>query len=140
MRDHVSQFPRVGGTEAGGYYEVAPDVLVALPREGYEQTVHGARASLREFERLAAERGRPLFSVILVDFVRSQDSGSRRVWSDEADPARMAGLALVSSSLLGRAIASFFIGLTRPRVPTQMLPTLDAALVWIEELRGPRER
>jgi hypothetical protein len=133
----VSQFERVGGTDAGDYYEVAPDVLLAYPQDGYVQTESGARASMQELLRIARERGRPLALIVLVDRVRSQDTGGRRVWRDEVDPELVRALALVTRSLLSRAIGSFFLGLTRPIIPTAMVPTFDEAVSWaLSELMG----
>lgn len=131
-RVHIdtSQWKRVGGTDAGGYYEIEPDILVAVPREGYMQTEAGARASLVEADRLARERGRRPALIILVDRVLSQDARSRRVWAVEADPRLRCGFALVCSSLLARAIGSFFMGLNKPAVPTRMFADLEGALAW----------
>jgi hypothetical protein len=121
----------VGGTEAGGYYALAPDVLLAIPKEGYEQTEEGARASLHEMDRIARERGRAQALFVIVDRVRSQDAGSRRVWQQEMDPRSISALVLVAQSLLARAIGSFFIGLRRPRVPTKMVATVEDGLAWV---------
>lgn len=130
LETDLRSLPRVGGTDAGDYYEVAPDVIVALPRAGYVQTPEGARASLLELHRIARSRSRRLVIVVLVDRVRSQDSAARRVWRQEIDGSLICGLVLTGSSLLGRAIASFFIGLTGPRLPTQMVGTLQEAVQW----------
>jgi hypothetical protein len=126
----IEDLPRVGGTGAGAYYEVAPDVILAQPREDYVQNEDGARASLLELHRIARERGRKIVSVVLLDRVRGQDAGARRIWKEELDVSLVAGLALVGSSLIGRAIASFFIGLARPTVPTVMVASLDEAVAW----------
>ena len=82
----VSTLEREGGTTAGAYYRLAPDVLLAWPHDGYVQTVEGARASLQEQCRIAEKCGRRHVVVVMVDRVRSQEAGSRRVWSSEADP------------------------------------------------------
>jgi hypothetical protein len=124
------QLPRVGGTAAGSYRRLAPDVLLAVPRSGYLQVEGDARRSLREMNRIAREVGRRQALVVLVDNVRSQDSGSRRVWQREMDPDLVCCLALVTQSLLGRAVASFFVGLRRPSVPTKLFATVGEALPW----------
>ncbi len=126
----VEKLPRVGGTDAGGYYEIAPNIVVALPREDYTQTEDDARASLAEQHRIAQELGHRIVTIVIVDRVKNQDSAARRVWKDEIDPDLVAGLALVAESMLGRAIVSFFIGLTRPRVPTVMVATIEDAVEW----------
>jgi len=134
----VDKLPRVGGTDAGGYYEVAPDVLIAYPREHYIQDESDARASLTEMYRIARDRGRCVVTVVLVDRVKNQDSDARRVWKDEIDSDLIAGLALVAESMLGRAIVSFFIGLTRPRVPTVMVATVEDAVEWANKILSER--
>jgi hypothetical protein len=129
----VETLPRVGGTDAGSYRSIAPDVIVAVPHRGYVQSEVAARASLAEFERLAQVRGRRQVLLVLVDRVRSQDAGSRRVWQRELDKRFACGMVLVCESLLARAIGSFFIGLRRPVVPTQMVSTIEEALRWARE-------
>ncbi len=132
---------RVGGTAAGAYYELAPDIVIAVPRKGYVQSEPDARASLEEFARIVRERGRRAALIVVLDDVRSQDAGSRRVWTEEADPDLYCGLALVCGSALSRAIGSFFMGLNRPRVLLKMFPDLPAAETWarrmVEEHGGP---
>lgn len=125
-----------GRTPAGGYFRVAPDVLVAVPRPGYVQREPDARRSLEEFNRLAREARRPQAAIILVDFVAAQDSSSRRVWSEREEEGLRTSLALVCSSPLARAIGSFFIGLNRPAVPTKMFKEFEDALIWSRTLTG----
>jgi hypothetical protein len=123
---------RVGGTTAGGYFELGEDVLIAVPQPGYEQTEARARESLTELTRIIRDRGRKQALVVVVDNVQSQDAGSRRVWQRELDPTILCGLALVCESLLARAIGSFFIGLRRPVVPTCLVPNIEDGLIWTE--------
>ncbi len=129
----TSNWVRVGGTKAGAYYRVAEDVVVAVPLPGFQQSRDTALASLDEMRRIARERKKRQAVIILVDRVVSQDSGARRVWSEQlADEPRCAQ-ALVCSTLLARAIGSFFIGLARSPVPTKMLPTFDDAVSWASQ-------
>jgi hypothetical protein len=124
------RLPRVGGTTAGSYRRLAKDILLAVPRSGYVQVEGDARRSLDEMNRIAREVGRRQALVVLVDHVRSQDAGSRRVWQREMDRDLVCCLALVTQSLLGRAVASFFVGLRRPAVPTKLFATVDEAVPW----------
>ena len=123
----TSDWQRVGGTAAGAYFELEPRILLALPNPGYVQDVSGARRSLEEFNRIARERGSAHVAIVLVDRVVSQDAAARRVWNREVDQQLMCGLVLVCSSLLARAIGSFFIGLNRPRTAISMVASLDQA-------------
>jgi hypothetical protein len=129
----LGTLPHVGGTAAGGYYQLATDVLLAAPKAGYAQTIDGARASLEELHRLAREQGRRQVLLVLVDRVRSQDVESRRLWRSDVEPRYLCGLGLVCTSLLGRAIGSIFIRFQRPTVNTAMLPSLKEGLSWANE-------
>jgi hypothetical protein len=126
----TSSWTAVGGTEAGAYFEAAPDVIVAVPRLGYRQEAADARKSLEEFHRIARGRARPQAIIVLVDRVASQDASSRRVWSEASENGLRCSLALICASGLSRAIGSFFIGLNRPVVPTKMFETFTQALDW----------
>ena len=125
---------KVGGTSAGGYFEAAPGVLVAVPVSGYVQVAEDAHRSLAEFHRIVDERGRAHAAIVLVDRVKSQDAAARRVWSDAKDTDRRCALALVCASPLARAIGSFFIGFNRPQVPTKMFRDFPGALAWSKEM------
>ena len=64
----------------------------------------------------------------------SQDKEARRVYQSEPEPALMLGSALVGGSLLSRAMGSFFLGLSRPKIPVKMFATLDEAMVWAKKI------
>jgi hypothetical protein len=129
---HTSDLVRVGGTSAGGYFELAEDVLIAVPVEGHEQTETRARESLTELKRIIRESGRKQALIVVLDNVQSQDARGRRLWQRELDPSMLCGLALVCESLMARALGSFFIGLRRPSVPTCLVPTVADGLRWTE--------
>jgi hypothetical protein len=44
-------------------------------------------------------------------------------------------VALIVTNPLARAIGSFFLGLTRPPVPTKLFESVDAATSWCAALR-----
>ena len=131
----IEHLETVGGTRAGEYRLVEPGILLAVPRQGYRQSVDGARASLEEQVRLSKRYGRPLVVLVLVDRVQDQDSRSRRVWRDEPKPEYTLGLGLVGIAPLTRAIGSFFIGLSRPRIPTGLFSSLEEGVAWARGLQ-----
>lgn len=139
--DILPDWERLPGTEAGAFYRIGPDVLLAIPRPGFQQTEPAARASLEALDRIARDAGRKQCMVVLLDRVVSQDAGARRVWSSTRAPETRCGQALVCDSLLARAIGSFFLGLNRGSVPTRMFADLDAASAWagrmVAEHGGP---
>lgn len=129
---------KVGGTAAGGYYLLAPGVILARPVPGYRQSIEGARTSLEEARRISLQFGSAIVVLVWLEPVRDQDRGSRQVWSAEADPKYLAGLGLVGTSALATAIGSFFLGLTRPRIPTRLFRTLPEATVWAKDVLAKR--
>jgi hypothetical protein len=70
----------------------------------------------------------------MMDRVVEQDGGARAVYRDEPDPAFQACFALVGKTAFGRAVASIFIGINPPRVPTRLFATLEEALAWVRTI------
>jgi hypothetical protein len=118
------------GTEAGAYYRVGPDVVLAVPKPGFKQSEAAAQRSLAALDRIAREAGRKQCMVVLIDRVASQDAASRRVWSAPRTEETRCGQALVCDTLLARAIGSFFLGLSKSAIPTRMFSDLDSACAW----------
>jgi hypothetical protein len=130
----TTEWIRVGGTHAGAYYRAAEDVLVAVPKRGFVQTPQAALASLAELDRLAHEVGRRQAVIVLVDRVAAQDAPSRRVWSTPRPNETRCAQGLICSSMLARAIGSFFIGLNRGTIPTRMFEFIEDGLQWAREI------
>lgn len=129
-----------GDSGAGGYFTVAPNVVVAVPRSGYRQTEESARRSLVLLDEIAQAAGHRQSVIVLVDRVQGQDAGSRRVWSSDESTRVRSSLALVCTSALARAIGSFFIGLNRPVTPTRMFASFHAALEWSMQMQEEHGR
>jgi hypothetical protein len=86
-----------------------------------------ARQTLLEFATLAGSRR----LVLLADLrnVKSITREARVAYGNAAE--RYGGLALLAGSLSTQVIANFFIGLSRPKVPTQMFTDEQKALTWL---------
>lgn len=96
-------------------------------------TAHESVRLQLEFLRAHARRAGV---VVMMDRVAEQDSAARAVYRDEPDPAFQACFALVGGTPFGRAIASIFIGLHPPRVPTKMFGTFEEAVAWCHAMTG----
>jgi hypothetical protein len=125
---------RLPGTAAGAYYRIEPDLIVALPNPSLRQSAEAAEASLNALDAIARSAGRKQGVLVLIDQVASQDAGARRVWSTPRHQETRCCQGLVSSTLLARAIGSFFLGLNKAAVPTRMFADLESAAAWAREM------
>lgn len=121
-------------TEAGAYFRLEPGVVAAVPKPGFQQSPQSARASLEALDRIAHAAGRKQAVIVLVDRVASQDAAARRVWSTPRPNETRCAQALVCTTLLARAIGSFFLGLNKGVIPTRMFADLESARIWARHM------
>jgi hypothetical protein len=135
MRD-FSQYKEVGKTTNTVVYiaESDPDMLIIVPRPGTLDNSKDARENVAFYHQYARSLGRPCGSVVMMSNMLSQDAEARRAYT-EIDPNLFYGGALVVESALSRALGSFFIGLTRPRVTTRLFDTIENAIEWLKTMR-----
>jgi len=135
MRD-VSHYTEIGTTTNTVTYttDADPDILMIVPREGTIDTAADARENAAFFHAYASRLGRPCGCVVMMATMLSQDADARRAYSD-ISPALFYGAALVVESALSRALGSFFVGLSRPVVPTRLFDTAERATEWLKSMR-----
>jgi hypothetical protein len=133
MMPDVTAWSAIGRSANADFYEIEPGVLAVVPFDGSGDTADTAAESVQiQLEHLRA-RGQRAGVVVFMDRVVSQTSGARDVYRDAPDPTFQACFALVGSTVFGRAVASIFMGLHPPRVPTRMFGTYEEALAWIRQ-------
>lgn len=126
-------WPTVGKTSNTVYYVDDEGVLLALPNPRAHDTGLTALENV-EFQKFHFDaHHRPPIVAIFYDRLASQDRAARKVYADDPSPQWSEGFALIGSSMLSRAMASFFLGLGQPRIPVKMFTTLDDARPWIRE-------
>ncbi len=135
MRD-FSHYKKIGETTNTEMYiaESDPDILIIVPREGTMDNSKDARENVAHYHEYARSLGRPCGSVVIMSNMLSQDAEARRAYAD-IDPSLIYGGALVVESALSRALGSFFIGLTRPKVPTKLFDTIEKGVEWLKSIR-----
>jgi hypothetical protein len=123
-------WPKLGRTGNAAFHLAEPRIIVVAPDEGCTDDETTARQSVGMQHEHWRAHGRSGVAIVLMDRVTHQTKDARRVYQTEVDPELITGFGLVSSSVFGRAVASVFMGLARPRVPTHMFATLALALQW----------
>ena len=86
-----------------------------------------ARKTVREL--IALTTGKRIVLVADIRQMKSITREARVIYSNAADA--YSALALLASSLSTQVIANFFIGLSRPKVPTQMFTDEEKAPTWL---------
>jgi hypothetical protein len=113
----------------------APDILIILPETGLRDDAASARMNMAFQTEYAERLGRPCAVIVLLGSLTSQDAEARRIYAAGMQPGRFYAASLVVTNPLSRAIGSFFLGLSRPPVPTKMFPDFDKAIAWAESQR-----
>jgi hypothetical protein len=127
----------IGSSSNAEFYAIEPQILAVVPHDGKNDDAGTARESVKiQLDHLRAS-GRRAGVVVFMDRVLSQDSGARTVYRDAPDPNFQVCFALVGGTPFGRAVASLFIGLSPPRVPTRMFASLPEAVAWIRTRLSP---
>jgi hypothetical protein len=97
--------------------------------EGSEHTKVDAEEATTVIWEVARRQARPL----LVDMRRtkSMDRDARAHYAGPATVGVARAVALLTGSPLTRVLASFFMGLSKPVVPTRMFTSEAEALAWL---------
>ncbi|HEU4409862.1 MAG TPA: hypothetical protein VFS43_31705 [Polyangiaceae bacterium] len=127
-----------GTTANTEYYALDDDILVAIPFEGSKDDGATARGNRDHQTNYFRDRGQKGGIIIFFDRMKSQDREARMIYTD-MDRA-LTATALVGGSMLGRAMASFLMGIARPKVPIRLFPTFEAALEWVREMNRTADR
>jgi hypothetical protein len=135
MKD-FSQYKEVGKTTNTVVYtlESDPDILIIVPREGTMDNAKDARENVVYFHSYARSLGKPCANVVIMAHMLSQDAEARRAYQEMDTNLFYAG-GLVVEDALSRALGSFFVGLSRPRVPTRLFDSVGKAIEWIKTMR-----
>lgn len=127
----VKGWTKIGTSANADFYEVEPQILAVVPFDGSLDDASTAKESVRiQLEHMRAT-GRRAGVIVFMDRVVQQDSGARTVYRDAPDPAFQVCFALIGGTPFGRAVASIFLGLSPPKVPTRMFSSFDEAIAWV---------
>ena len=131
MSVDVSGWTRIGKSSNADFFEIEPQILAVVPVPDCVDTKETAADSVRiQLEHLKS-KGNRAGVIVFMDSVVEQTSGARGVYRDAPDSAFQVCYALVGGTPFGRAVGSVFLGLSPPKVPTKMFPTLEDAVAWI---------
>jgi len=138
MRDPAPNWTPIGETFNTQYYVTEEDIAIIMPQSGLKDDAASARINMEFQTNWAMSRGTRCAVVVCLFQLLSQDGEARRVYARGMDPKFFYAVALVVSNPISRAIGSFFIGLTKPGVPTRVVGTIDEGIAWCGSQRPIR--
>jgi len=138
MSDAAYQWMPLGETYNTRYYLAARDIAIIMPQRGLKDDGASARINMEFQTNWAQSTGTRCSVVVCLFQLISQDSEARRIYARGMEPNTFYAVALVVSNPISRAIGSFFIGLTKPGVPTKIVATIDDGIAWCESQRSPQ--
>jgi hypothetical protein len=121
---------KLADTPNATLFEVEPNILAVVPEEGCTDDGDTAKANLQSQLTYLKAKGQKASVMIFMDPVGEQTAAARTVYRDATDPVYLACYALVGGTFFGRAVASVFLGLSKPNIPTSMFGTFEEALPW----------
>ena len=113
----------------------APDLLIVLPGAGLRDDGASARMNIDFQVGYAKSLSRPCAVIVHLASLTSQDAEARRIYAAAMTRDHFFAASLVVTSPISRAIGSFFLGLSRPAVPTKMWGDFTKAIAWAETQR-----
>ena len=125
------QWKPLGRTFNTHYFLLADDVMIVLPNKGLKDDGASARVNMDYQTAYARLVGRRCCVIVVIDSLTSQDSEARRIYAAGMNPALFYAVGLIVTNPLARAIGSFFLGLTRPPVPTKLFESVEEAAAWV---------
>lgn len=131
----ASAFHNVGSTVNTDYTIADPDILIVTPRPGTIDNPDLARINVEFQTGYARRQGKKCAVVVIMSNLLAQDAPTRRVYTEGMGADLFYGVALVVGNSLARAIASFFVGLSRPQVETRIFDSIESAVAWLKTIR-----
>ena len=130
MTINTEGWRKLGETANATLFEVEPQVLAVVPEEGCTDDGTTARSNIEAQLAYLRPKGQKAGVIVFMDPVGEQTAEARAVYRDDMDPVFHACYALVGGTFFGRAVASVFLGLSKPRIPTSMFGSFEEALEW----------
>lgn len=69
--------------------------------------------------------------------VRSMSREAREFYAGPVPAKSLLATAIVTNSNIGKIVANFFLGLTKPSMPTRMFTDYESALAWLKQYQNP---
>jgi hypothetical protein len=131
----MGELKNVGTTPNSDYTIDDEDILIVTPRPGTIDNPEISQINVDFQTNYALGTGKKCGLVVNLSNMLSQDADSRKIYAAGMKPEIFYGVALVVGNPLARAIGSFFIGLSKPPIPTTLFDSAENAIIWLKSIR-----
>jgi len=115
---------------SSGYTWLDEDgIIIAVGSNHQLHTLEHAIENTKINAKLAGDVRRPF--LIDMNKVKSMSREAREYYAGPEPQKIITAVAILTSSSVGKAVANFFLMLTRPSVPTRMFTGFDEAKAWL---------
>jgi hypothetical protein len=111
----------------------AGNIIHATSLPGSVQTLAEAQENMQAVEQLA--QGRPCALLVDLRQIRSQDREAREYYTRPENAKALRAVAVLIDSPMSRVIGNFFIGFSKPVVPTRLFRSEAEAIEWLQAFR-----
>ena len=135
MVSDFSPYRHIGTVAGSDYYTVDPDIVLLVPQTTMVDTPETAQANADFLTAYARKLGKKCATLVIMSNILSQDAETRRIYRELGENGHFFGVALIVDSPLSRALGSFFIGLSKPKIPIKLFDTIERSIEWIRSVR-----
>jgi len=104
-------------------------IIIAIANPQPLHTLENAIENTRINQELAGDVKRPF--IIDLTKVTAMSREARAYYAGPEPRKSLTAVALITESNIGRLVANFFIGLTKPVLPTKLFNSYNEALEWV---------
>lgn len=104
-------------------------IIIAVGSDHQLHTLDHAIENTRTNAKLVGSIKRPF--LIDMNKVKSMSREAREYYAGPEPKKSITAVAILTSSSVGKAVANFFLLLTKPSVPTRMFTDFDEAKAWL---------
>jgi hypothetical protein len=113
------------------YFEIKNNILFATYKKGLRIDLDMAKKIVKQ--RLDFMQGREMPVIVFDDGVISISKEARDYLGSSQGNKNLKAGAIIKSTPVAKAIASFFLFVTKPSIPARAFTDVDAALDWLSK-------
>ncbi|MCX6155169.1 MAG: hypothetical protein NT007_13530 [Candidatus Kapabacteria bacterium] len=130
----TSNWEKFGQSDNAEFFIIEESILSIVPFSKCTDDENTATQSVNIQLDFLRKEGKSAAIIIFMDNIVQQTSAARAIYRELPDPEVQLAYALVGGTNFGRAVASVFLGISKPKVPTKMFANFEQAINWCHSI------